>query len=153
MLNHGVPRDLETICLKCLEKEPRRRYTTAADLADELRRFLAGEPIRARPIGATGRTVRWCRRKPALAAAVAALAVVLLAGAGGVFWQWRRAEANAEAQEHEGYYNRTVSTNLASWGELSFTAEPTDESGATEWTDPEPVQGGARFYRAHPTNL
>jgi WD40 repeat protein/serine/threonine protein kinase len=75
-----VPRDLETICLKCLEKEPPRRYATALELAEDLRRFLAGEPIRARPVGHIERTVRWCYRKPAQAAVVglSALGVVFL---------------------------------------------------------------------------
>jgi serine/threonine-protein kinase len=77
-----VPRDLETICHKCLEKDPKKRYPTSAALAEDLRRFLAGEPVRARPVGPVRRLGKWARRRPALAtlvlAAVAGVAAVLL---------------------------------------------------------------------------
>jgi WD40 repeat protein/tRNA A-37 threonylcarbamoyl transferase component Bud32 len=81
-LNPRADRDLETICLKCLQKEPGRRYESAAALADDLEHYLRHEPIRARPLGVAGRLGRWCRRKPALAALTAAVVVVLLAGTG-----------------------------------------------------------------------
>ncbi len=79
VLNPAVPRDLETICLKCLEREPARRYRTAAALAADLTRFLVGDPIIARPLSVPGRLVRWCRRRPARAAA-GFLAVILATG-------------------------------------------------------------------------
>lgn len=83
LLNPGLSRDLETICLKCLDTDPHRRYATARELAEELGRFLRGEMICARPLGVTSRLVRWCRRKPAQASAIAVgllLLTVVLVG-------------------------------------------------------------------------
>lgn len=69
-LNATIPRDLSTICLKCIQRDPNHRYPTAREVGRELQRFLAGEPIRARPLSRTARVYRWARRKPALASAV-----------------------------------------------------------------------------------
>ncbi len=98
-LDDDIPRDLETICLKALCKQPSGRYQTAADLAQELRRFLRGEPIRTRPPGTVGRLARWCRRKPVVAGLLATLLLVTLAGFTGITLAWRNAEINlAEAR-------------------------------------------------------
>jgi tetratricopeptide (TPR) repeat protein len=96
-LRPGLPRDLETICLKCLEKEPARRYASVVDLAADLRRFFGGRPVVARRIGVLGRSARWCRRKPVVAGLSAALAVAVTVGAIGMVREYRRAERERDA--------------------------------------------------------
>jgi serine/threonine protein kinase/WD40 repeat protein len=80
-LQSRVPRDLETICLKCLQKDPRRRYASAEALADDLHRYLHDQPILARPVGRLERSWRWCRRNPGVASLLGVIAVcVVVAG-------------------------------------------------------------------------
>jgi tetratricopeptide (TPR) repeat protein/tRNA A-37 threonylcarbamoyl transferase component Bud32 len=93
--------DLETICLKCLQKEPACRYASAVELADELARFLRGEPIQARPAGRLERGLKWARRRPAAAGllAVSVVAVLALAALSSVaVWQWRAAVAALDSE-------------------------------------------------------
>jgi len=93
-LDPTLHRDLETICLKCLEKLPERRYRSADSLAEDLERWLRGEPIAARAVGPIERAALWCRRNKLLAGLSAALAAALIVGFAAVCIEWRRAEAN-----------------------------------------------------------
>ncbi len=88
----SLPRDLETIVSKAIDREPGRRYQTAALLAADLQRFVDDEPIRARRASLPERSWRWCKRNPLVAGLTAALALVFLAGFAGVTWKWRDAE-------------------------------------------------------------
>lgn len=105
-LNPDVPSDLDTICLKCLEKDPDRRYRTSKELAEELTRFLNNEPILARPIGRTARFWRACKRQPVIASLIALLVVVLLAGS--VISTHFGVEANLRASEADDAKNEAV---------------------------------------------
>jgi serine/threonine protein kinase/tetratricopeptide (TPR) repeat protein len=101
----GIPRDLDAIVLKCLEKEENKRYPTAHELARDLRRFLAHEPVRARPVSEMGRLWRWCRRNPMVAGLVSAVLMLLVVLTVSSVWaaiHWKRlADKAEEAAERE----------------------------------------------------
>jgi len=92
----GVPLDLETICLKCLRKEPENRYSSAAELADELVRYLRGKPILARPVGRLERAVKWVKRNPVVAAMAVAAVLALAVGTTISYLKYRDAEEQKE---------------------------------------------------------
>jgi WD40 repeat protein len=100
-LQPTLPRDLETICLHCLRKEPTKRYASAQDLADDLRRFLDGTPIQARPVGLGERGLKWARRRPAAATLLALSALVLLGGIPLVSGQWYQTQRAWEAERRQ----------------------------------------------------
>src|SRR5262249_26517706 len=108
-LQPGVPRDLETICLKCLEKDPRKRYESAQALADDLACWKEGRPIRARALGPAGRTVRWARRHPTVAVRPAAVCRGALTGLAGVVGEWNEPRRNAATAQ--------ANADAAGWAE------------------------------------
>lgn len=125
-LNPSVPVDLQTICFKCLQKEPARRYESAQELAADLGHFLANEPIHARAVSPVEKIWMWCGRRPALATLIVAIHLVLLLGIIGVLWQWQRAEESAQGE----YQQRLVAEDFAARvrlnlyaGDVSFAAQ------------------------------
>jgi WD40 repeat protein len=117
----GIPKDLETICLKCLRKEPEKRYGTAQELADELERFLNNEPIRARRTTRVEKLWRWCRRHPAvatLAAATSILALAVLVGSPIAVYRIdkaRQAETSARTQSDHSLYIAKINLMQREW--------------------------------------
>jgi tetratricopeptide (TPR) repeat protein/tRNA A-37 threonylcarbamoyl transferase component Bud32 len=101
-LQPGIPRDLETICLKCLQKDARKRYASAQDLAEDLQRFLGGTPIQARPTPSWERAWKWARREPKAAVLGALVVGVTIAAFAGITWQLQRTEEQRQNAETQG---------------------------------------------------
>ena len=114
-LDGSITKDLETICSKCLEKQPERRYQSAREVADELRRYLRGQPISARPVSSTERAWRWVQRRPAMAGLIIAssVAVVALACAAVAFTYNARLEAKNSALSFEEYFHHIARAQMA----------------------------------------
>ena len=133
----ATPRDLETICLKCLEKEPARRYATAAELADDLDRFARGEPIHARPLSTPARAWRWCRRRPwqaGMLASLAVLAAVVVVGSWLTSW-WLAAEQSKTRKNLDRAIVAEGESRAALWDSL------VDRARAGRWSG----RAGQRF--------
>ncbi len=131
-LNASVDRDLETICLKCLQKEPAQRYGSAEALADDLERYLQGRPIQARPISRLARTLRWCRRNPRVAALVGAFLTTLVVGSVISTWFGIQSTVHARFYRQEKIRadqetTRTRDALLAKNAALAMTEDSIDQ--------------------------
>jgi len=135
-LDASIPADLETICLKCLEREVGKRYQTAVELKDELERFRQNRPIMARPISSMQRGLRWCRRQPVIAGLLAGIVLSLSIGLASSSFLWVKSEENAAMTRQELYRSQL---NLAGmrWSKGDLT-------GVREILDDEPVANLAR---------
>lgn len=118
-VNPSLPRDLEIICLKALEKDPKRRYASAEDLALELGRWLEGDPITARPVRWWERVGKWVKRNPLISLLSVACALFLLIGITGTAWQWRKAALGA-TETNAAHYTTAVAASIASSKEGRF---------------------------------
>ncbi len=163
LLRPDIPRDLETICLKCLDKDPKHRYATAAELAEDLRRFLEGRPTLARPPSAAERSVRWCRRNPWIAASVAAL----LLGSTISTWQavratiaersaklaeaatrkeWERAETEVEIKKAVNeFLNKDMLAQASAYSQASLNWKPDPDLKVRTALDRAAERIGERF--------
>src|SRR5262249_39315747 len=151
-LRPKLPCDLVTICLKCLQKEPHRRYATAKALAEDLRHFLTGEPIRARPIGLGEKAWKWSRRRPALTAlALVSLAAAASLVAGGVWHTVQMGQALEDARQAEAHADqeRRKAEGLQQQAELA--AQQARDSAATALTVADFLAG--IFQAFEPTGL
>jgi serine/threonine-protein kinase len=141
LFQRNLPRDLETICLKCLEKEPRNRYASAETLAEDLRRFRAGEPILARRASWIEQTWKWVKRKPLQAALIVLL--TLLLGVGGAWW-WREDQTASEKADRlakaRSQFEQILDQMNAAWRRAkAATAE-----GLAPWAPANELLGRAR---------
>ncbi|MEQ8847929.1 protein kinase [Botrimarina sp.] len=111
-LDDSVPQDLATVCLKCLERDPGRRYDSAADLRDEMRRYLRGEPVHARPLSPWGRAGRWARRRPASATALGLTALLAVAGPVAAWVMWRQNQEIVRRIGSERFQNQQLNAEI-----------------------------------------
>ncbi len=137
-----VPRDLDTIIRKCLEKQPAQRYPSVAMLSEELARFREGRPIEARPLSSATRGWRWCRRNPAVASLLVSLAFVFALGTAGVLWQWQKARDSAQ----HALEKANEAKQNSEWAAQNAARAILSEQLATQQRYNDRIQGGAELW-------
>jgi tetratricopeptide (TPR) repeat protein len=130
-LNPGVPRDLETVVLKAIARDPAHRYQTPTEMAEDLKRFVEDRPVRARRVSDAERLWRWCRRNPLPAGLLAGIVLVFLAGFAGMFWQWRLAEAARADEKNQRRIAEQAQTEESTQRQAAVSAKATAEAEAT----------------------
>lgn len=138
-----VPRDLETICLKCIEREPGKRYQSAAAVAEELERFQQGIPIQARPVSRVEKAIRWCKRNQTVCGLLASVIASLSLGLAGTSYYWLRSERSARQQQQALYRTHMLlASNFWSHGDVSgvktvlsnyVSGSPASDLRSSEW--------------------
>ena len=142
-INPNVPRDLETIVMKAIDKEPARRYQTAAAIQADLNRYLQGEPILARPISSTERLSKWVRRRPIIAGLTSALALTLCLGFALVSWNWFRAESaleDAREASDRATHQQALAEERLEMGEDALYRSAIGRAGMLSRTDVQSAQ-------------
>jgi hypothetical protein len=166
-LQPGIPRDLETICLKCLQKDPARRFDSARSLAEDLQRFMRHEPIHARPTGWLERLGKWGRREPKVASLVAAVLIVIVTSFLVLLYAWQAERRERLSKEEQLSFNRvTLANHELNAGKIAWALDALEKCPEPfrEWEwhhlyyrcrhkEPSPVTvpGGVTCLAAHPT--
>jgi len=132
LINPSFPQDLNTVCLKCLQKDPSKRYASALELAEELDRVLQDIPVRAKPIGSLEKLIRWCRRNRALSTVVIASTTIIMVGSIGAFWKLNQRRKVAESALRQADISKQEAINKTKEKEAALSLAESEKKKAEE---------------------